>query len=70
MLILTETGNIRYFSTVKKLDSQLPKNLFLIFNESPLKMIKNAILLHVKNSFYSWDIYVLVLTFWLCRKTA
>ena len=70
MLILTETGNIRYFSTVKKLDSQLPKNLFLIFNESPLKMIKNAILFHVKNSFYSWDIYVLVLTFWLCRKTA
>ena len=29
------------------------KNCFICFNESPLKMIKNAFLFHLKNSFCS-----------------
>ena len=28
------------------------------------------LLFHVKSSFRSWDIYIFVLTFWLCRETA
>ena len=42
---------------------------FIYFNESPLKMMKQCFLFHVKSSFCSWDIYIFVLT-WLCRKMA
>ena len=34
----------------------------------PLKNDEKCFLFHIKNSFCSWDIYIFVLTFWLCRK--
>ena len=37
--------------------------------ESPLKMMKNAFLFHLKSSARSQGISILVLTFWSCRKT-
>ena len=37
--------------------------------ESPLKMMKSAFF-HLKSSFRTQDIYVFVLTFWSCIKTA
>ena len=45
-----------------------PKQFLAI--ESHLKMMKFAFLFHLKNSFCSQDIYVSVLSFWLCIKTA
>ena len=38
--------------------------------ESPLKIMKNVFLFHLKSSFRSQDIQVFVLTFWSCSKTA
>ena len=39
-----------------KSDSHLPKEFcFIWFNKSPLKMMKNASLFHLKNSFGSQD---------------
>ena len=43
------------------------KNCFIQFNESPLKIMKNILLYHVKSSFPSRNIYIFVLTFCLCR---
>ena len=37
-------------------------------NESPLKMMKNAFLFHLKSFFRSQDVYVFALTFWSCSK--
>ena len=59
-----------FFSEFKASLSPSKNVVFIFFNESPLKMIKNAILFHVKSSFCSSDIYIFVLTLWLCRKTA
>ena len=36
---------------------------FVCFNESQLKMVKNAVIINVKSSFHSWDIKVLVQSF-------
>ena len=36
--------------------------------ESPLKMMKNAFLFQLKNSFRSRDIQIYVMTFWSYRK--
>ena len=39
-----------------KWDSHLPKKFILIaFNKSPLKMMKNDFLFHLKSSFHSQD---------------
>ena len=52
---------------ILKLDSHLPKKILLIcFNESPLKMMKNAF--HLKSTFHSQDILIFALTFWSCRR--
>ena len=44
------------------------KNYVICLIESPSKMTKNAFLFYLKSSFCSQDIYVLVTTFWSCRK--
>ena len=41
---------------VLKSDSHLSKNFVICFIESPLKMMKNAFLFHLKSSFRSQDI--------------
>ena len=41
---------------------------FLVI-DSPLTMMKKCFLFYIKCSFSSQDIYVFVLTFWLCSKT-
>ena len=51
--------------TVKS-DSILPKVICLI--ESPLEVMKNVFLFHLKRSFRSQGILVFVTTFWSCRK--
>ena len=38
-------------------------------NWKPFKNDENFFLLHVKSSFRSWDIYIFVLTYWLCKKS-
>ena len=38
-------------------------------NWKPFKNDENFVLLHVKSSFRSWDIYIFVLTYWLCKKS-
>ena len=53
-----------------KSGSHFPKNCFICFNESPLKMMKNAFLFHVKSSFRSQNIYFFILTFGHAEKTA
>ena len=53
-----------------KSDSHPPKNCFYLLQWKPFKNNAKYFLFHVKCSFRSWDIYIFVLTFWLCRKTA
>ena len=46
-----------FIDRVFKSDSHLPKKfLYICFNESPFKMMKNAFLFHLKSSFRSQDI--------------
>ena len=51
-----------------KSGSHRPKNVFIYVNKSPLKMMKNVFLFHVKSSLHSGYNYIFVLTFWLSRK--
>ena len=52
-----------------KSDSHLPKkNYFIYFNESPLKMTKNAFYLILKALFVLKIIQIFVFTFWSYRK--
>ena len=44
------------FKTELKVDSDQPKNYFICFNESPLKMVKNAVYFNLKSSFRSLNI--------------
>ena len=46
------------------------KIALICFNEVSLKMMKNAFYFMLKTLFVIDNIYMLVLTFWLCRKTA
>ena len=50
-----------------KSDSYPPKKCVFWFNESPLKMMKNAFF-HLTSLFRSQDIHVFIMTFWTCRK--
>ena len=47
-------------------ESQLPKNIFIYFNERPSKMMKITFYFILKAR--SQDIWIFVLTSWLCRK--
>ena len=49
-----------------KSDSHLPKNCFICFNESPLKMMKDTFYFISKPLL----VLVFVLSFWPCRKNA
>ena len=41
-----------------KSDSHLPKNCFIYFDESPLKMIKKRFLFHLKSFYRSQDVAI------------
>ena len=46
------------------------KNGFYLFQWKPFKNDEKSFLFYIKSSFRSQDIYIFVLTFWLCGKTA
>ena len=56
------------YETFKVGLSPSKKNFFICFNDSPMKIIKNVFLFHIKSSFRSQDISVFVLIFSACRK--
>ena len=60
--------NVRYKYFKVGLSSS-KKNLVICFNESPLNMVKNAFLFHLKSSFRFEGIYVFIMSFWSCRKS-
>ena len=57
-------------SNSKHLQGALSSLRQLLAAEDPLKIMKNAFLFYLKSPFCSQDIYVFVLTFWSCKKTA
>ena len=53
------------FISILKLDSHLPNQFFLCFNESPLKLVKNAFYFILK-ALFVLKIFRFLLTFWAC----
>ena len=60
--------NLKVQIPIKVGPSPSKKNRVIFLIESPLKMKKKSFLFHLKSSFRSQDIQVVVTTFWSCRK--
>ena len=46
------------------------KVVYIFYNEKPFESDQKGFLFRGKNSFRSWDIYIFILNFQLCGKTA